>query len=197
MDNNQARARFTELWLTQHSAVAKFAARRVDPDLVDDIIAETFMIAWQKVELIPTHEKPWLLTIAQNVIATRTRAKGRQHSLALRVATEPETIHFPDELAISRVHIAQAWQKLTEAEREVLALTAWDGLSVAEAAQVLGCLRSTFSVRLTRARRHLKALLNDTPKPTTTIASTTETKGYLPEFRYSDNTRQLEVCNSN
>jgi RNA polymerase sigma-70 factor (ECF subfamily) len=49
----------------------------------------------------------------------------------------------------------EAWERLSAADREVLALVAWEQLSVADAARALGCSASVFSVRLHRARRRL------------------------------------------
>jgi RNA polymerase sigma-70 factor (ECF subfamily) len=53
----------------------------------------------------------------------------------------------------------EAWHRLREADREVLALIAWEELSVAEASRVLGCPAPVFSIRLHRARRRLEGLL--------------------------------------
>ncbi|KUL27766.1 sigma factor-like helix-turn-helix DNA-binding protein [Actinoplanes awajinensis] len=58
----------------------------------------------------------------------------------------------------TRIDLVRAWWTLTAADREVLALVAFDGLAPAQAAVVLGCRRSTFTMRLTRARRRRAAL---------------------------------------
>ncbi|MCL2419615.1 MAG: hypothetical protein FWD04_10005, partial [Conexibacteraceae bacterium] len=55
--------------------------------------------------------------------------------------------------------IWDAWNRLRVSDREVLALIAWEELTVAEAARVLGCPAPQFSVRLFRARRRLEHLL--------------------------------------
>jgi len=74
----------------------------------------------------------------------------------------------------------EAWGRLGEDERETLALTAWDGLDSAQAAVVLGCTSLAFRTRLSRARRHLTALLDaayraaDEPIATTTASTTKE-----------------------
>lgn len=63
----------------------------------------------------------------------------------------------------SRADLLRAWRRLNDGEREVLSLVAWDGLSVREAAIVLGCQPGTYRVRLLRARRHLLHILEHIP----------------------------------
>jgi RNA polymerase sigma-70 factor (ECF subfamily) len=63
-----------------------------------------------------------------------------------------------EDLGVHRADLLAAWSALSESEREVLALAAWDGLPAAEAARVLGVRRTTYSVRLLRARRRLESL---------------------------------------
>ena len=65
----------------------------------------------------------------------------------------------------------EAWNRLRPADREVLALIAWEELSVAEAARVLGYSAPQFSVRLFRARRRLERLLANTPEASTAESS--------------------------
>jgi RNA polymerase sigma-70 factor (ECF subfamily) len=52
---------------------------------------------------------------------------------------------------------------LTPAERELFLLVADDGLSVAEAARSLGCSAVAGRMRLARARRKLRAVIDAAP----------------------------------
>ncbi|HWH19880.1 MAG TPA: sigma-70 family RNA polymerase sigma factor, partial [Solirubrobacterales bacterium] len=61
-----------------------------------------------------------------------------------------------------RDELAAALAKLEEAEREVLRLVAWEGLSTRDGAQVVGCSPGAFRVRLHRARRKLERELKTT-----------------------------------
>jgi RNA polymerase sigma factor (sigma-70 family) len=61
------------------------------------------------------------------------------------------------------VTIAQAFDRLPAADREVLRLTAWEDLDARAAAQVLGCSVSAFRMKLSRARKRLKAELRQLP----------------------------------
>jgi RNA polymerase sigma-70 factor, ECF subfamily len=163
MAEAENRERLTALWLAHQPTVAAYVRRRLPPADVDDAISETFMVAWRRVDEIPRHERPWLLTIARNVIGTRARTDLRWRMLQSRAHADAQ-VRPPvsaDDVATDRMHLLVAWERLSETEREVLALVAWDDLPGREAATILGISRSAYSVRLSRARRHLAALLQE------------------------------------
>jgi RNA polymerase sigma-70 factor (ECF subfamily) len=58
-----------------------------------------------------------------------------------------------------RLAFAQSMATLKSADREVLTLTGWYGLTPSEAADALGCSNSAYAVRLHRARGRLGAAL--------------------------------------
>lgn len=151
--------RFTQLYERCYGAVYAYAARRVGRQSADEIAAETFLIAWRKLESLPAEPLPWLYGVARNVVM-RQRAAGARDGRTLAAAA--------NELAVSRragpegpgdPRLSQAWGQLGHRDRDVLALVAWEELSVADAAMVLGCSAPAFSVRLHRARRRLARLL--------------------------------------
>lgn len=153
---------FSEVFRALYPDVLRFVQRRADPDVAEDLAAEVFTIAWNRWADVPREVRPWLFGVARNVLAEDRRAHGRRHRLALRIGAERE---LPQDdaiaLATTTVDLHVAWARLSDADREALALVAWDGLTGREAAQVLGCTRAALSVRLTRARRRLKHLLAD------------------------------------
>ena len=74
----------------------------------------------------------------------------------MRAAQQPPSAEGAhDDGVASRVDMARAFARLSPADQEVLALTAWDGLSQAEAGAVLGITAGAYGVRLVRARRRL------------------------------------------
>jgi DNA-directed RNA polymerase specialized sigma24 family protein len=81
---------------------------------------------------------------------------------ALDVRLTGADSHVPDgsAAAAERIDLERAWRTLSPGDREVLALIAFDGLTSEQAATVLGCRRSTFAMRLTRARKRLQAALS-------------------------------------
>jgi RNA polymerase sigma-70 factor (ECF subfamily) len=155
---------FDRLYEAHAGAVTDFVYRRIPPPQVDDVVAETFLVVWRRIHEVPSEARPWLFGIARNVLMRTARTRGRWHALHVRLATEPQPAM--EELAgsvASRTDLVRAWGKLTAGEREVLTLIAWDGLTVAEAASVLGCQPGTFRMRLMRARRHLLHVLDRLP----------------------------------
>jgi RNA polymerase sigma factor (sigma-70 family) len=158
VDDVEARERLTRLWVDHHEQVVRFAARRILPELVDDVVSETFLVAWRRLDDVPPDARPWLFGVARNVLATHLRTQGRWRALGVRLEQEPQaTRQGADDQAAERADLRRGWELLSDADREVIALVAWDGLTTVEAAKVLGCRPTTFSVRLTRARKRLLA----------------------------------------
>jgi RNA polymerase sigma-70 factor, ECF subfamily len=156
--------RFDRLYGAHRADLERFVYRRIPPAQVEDVVAETFLVAWRRLDDLPDDPRPWLFGIARNLMLRSARATGRWHALQVRLAAEPPVP--AEELAggvATRTDLARAWARLTPGEREVLTLIAWDGLSVAEAAAVLGCHAGTFRMRLMRARRHLLHVLDRLP----------------------------------
>jgi len=139
--------------------VLGYVLRRTDPEEAKDVMAETFTVAWRRLEQVPDGDGalPWLLATARKLLANRRRAaanRSRELPAGLR-AVVPD--HADDVLGTAS--LVAAFNRLAVADREALGLVAWDDLRPAEAAAVLGISSATFSVRLHRARRRLAALL--------------------------------------
>jgi RNA polymerase sigma-70 factor, ECF subfamily len=162
------RGRFESCFREHHARLLAFAMRRVSGrETAEEVVADTFAVAWRRRDCIPEGPLPWLYAIAENVIADQYRSTRRRHDLGLRLAHEARADapgSDPAESLASRDAFAAAFAHLAEQEREVLRLVAWDGLDVREAARVLGCSPGAFRVRLHRARRKLAKRL-DTPGP--------------------------------
>lgn len=125
-------------------------------------MAETFVVAWRRLEEIPKDPIPWLLGVARRVLANQRRSSGRRQALDQRVAmagraTGTATSDPAEEVA-ARMSLDAALTQLSEWEREALLLVVWDGLDNRKAAQVMGCSTTTFTLRLHRARRRLTEL---------------------------------------
>lgn len=137
--------------------VYAYAARRSSPDVANEVVSETFLIAWRKLDAVPADPLPWLLNVTGKVLANRRRSDQRREAFtterarALRAAPTFD----PADAVPTRLAVEQALDRLPPAEREALTLVAWDGLDVRAGAIAAGCSRATFSVRLHRARRRL------------------------------------------
>lgn len=138
-------------------ALLAFVRRRIDADLADDVISETFAIAWRKRDELPAEPLPWLYAIARNSISNQLRSAQRRARLLDRLSAEqPPQSSDPAADLDWRLRMAAAFDALGEGEREVLMLVAWEGLGHSEGARVLGCSTPAFRVRLHRARRKLE-----------------------------------------
>lgn len=160
-----AQARFSRLYREQGRAVLVYALRRVeDREDAADVVAETFLIAWRRLGEVPVDAgaKLWLYAVARRVIANLHRGERRRTRLGRRLAeslrTELATHPAPTGEA---AEILRAMAELSEEDRELLLLVSWEELSPGEAASVLEISSLAARSRLHRARRRLRALLED------------------------------------
>jgi RNA polymerase sigma factor (sigma-70 family) len=159
--SGEERVRFEESFRAHYADVLAFALRRVDGrHAAEDAVAETFAVAWRRRDLVPDEPLAWLYAIALRVIANQRRAGGRRQRLDQRLRDEYDPRGADHaEASARRDAFATAFGRLSDGDREVLRLVAWDGLSPEEAARVLGCSHGAFRVRLHRARRRLEKQL--------------------------------------
>lgn len=161
-------AAFERLFAEHYDALLAFATRRVEGTAaVDDVLAETFAVAWRRLDSIPEPPRPWLYGVARKVIANQARGERRTLRLSSRLAAEPQRdaggdpgVEVPRRLAV-----ADAFASLSAADREILRLVAWEGLDATEGAVAFGCTKTAFRVRLHRARRRLESALAATTTP--------------------------------
>ncbi len=152
-------AAFRQIFEAVFDDLSRFVARRIDADLCEDVVSETFLVAWRRFDEIPrdlVDVRPWLFATARRVMSNAYRGRDRATSLAQRIAGQPAVL--PDDPAnyAIRIDYARAFDRLSASDQEVLKLVAWDGLSIAESAQVLDVSNAAFSARLSRARKRLK-----------------------------------------
>lgn len=152
--------RFESIFNAAYGRVLAYALRRTaDRGAAEEVAAETFLVAWRRLEVVPEQPLPWLLGTARRVLANQRRSSRRRfpdgpHApIDLVEAIDPGT--STAELVAEREAFANAFAALGARDREVLALVAWDGLQPREAARVMGCTAAAFSLRLFRARRRL------------------------------------------
>jgi RNA polymerase sigma-70 factor (ECF subfamily) len=156
------RPAFECLFRTHYRAVYRYVLRRVEEDAAQDVVAETFLVAWRRHEEISGDPLPWLLGVARRLCANHLRGRHRRAALDDRLAAEPEP-EAPAATAIADGQLGRALGRLRPADREALLLVAWDGLSNRDAARALGCSAPAFAVRLHRARGRLARLLGEEP----------------------------------
>lgn len=178
---SDAHQRFDELYRSLASPILAYSARRTaSPQDAADVMAETFAVAWRRIDDIPTGDetRPWLYGVARGVLANHRRGVRRRGRLSERVATEladavrasvishggaaeaaGRMAHGESGDTFDDPTVQAALDTLDEADRELLMLIAWDDLTRAEIAQVLGCSPNTLRVRLHRARSRFRAAI--------------------------------------
>lgn len=156
---SERRTAFREIFEATFEDLSRFVARRIDSDFCDDVISETFLVAWRRFDELPraiSDVRPWLFVTARNILANAHRSQKRVQSLVDRIANQPHpSSENPADHAV-RVDYARAFDRLKSSDQEVLKLIAWDGLSTVEAAHVLEISVAAFSARLSRARKRLR-----------------------------------------
>jgi RNA polymerase sigma-70 factor (ECF subfamily) len=149
--------RFEALYREHFSAIDGYARRRL-PTRADDIVAETFLVAWRRLEQVPEDALPRLYGVARRVVSDYRRSLRRQDAVTERLAGMRELeVSEPGE---SVVELLSALARLSERERELLLLVYWEDLAPHRAARALGCSRATVSTRLWRAHRRLRGELD-------------------------------------
>jgi RNA polymerase sigma-70 factor, ECF subfamily len=151
------RSDFEGLFRQNYDAVFRFVARRIPPDAVQDVVAETFLAAWRHHRELHGDVLPWLLGVARRVSANHLRGDARRRALDDRLGAQRSESSRSDLTRPSRISLALS--RLSERDREALMLVAWDGLEHRAAATVMDCSTTAFSVRVHRARRKLKAAM--------------------------------------
>lgn len=76
-DAEGPRARLERVFIEHANAVRRYARLHVGDGPADDVVAETFLVAWRRLDDIPTAALPWLLGVARNVVSNQHRGRGR------------------------------------------------------------------------------------------------------------------------
>ncbi|MFB4317501.1 RNA polymerase sigma factor [Actinomadura sp. 21ATH] len=154
------RRRFEEIYEANRVQILGYALRRTaDAQDAADVLAETFLTAWRRLDDVPRDGRArlWLYGVARRVLANHHRGERRRSALAadlgLRLRTEAAE---PDR---NLADVGPAFRSLSEADRELLTLVGWEGLDHGEIATVLGCSRNAVRIRLHRARRRFARAL--------------------------------------
>ena len=164
---------FRAVYAAVYPDLLRFVQRRTPADRAEDIVAETFLVVWRRLDDLPRLDgdaRAWIFGISRNILLNNRRGEQRRASLGLRLidAHDVSASCGPGssadiDLVASRVDLARSWRLLSEVHQEALGLAVFDGLTGPQAAAVLGISPVAFRLRLTRARRALRLLLDHLP----------------------------------
>jgi len=143
--------RFERIYEEHRDAVRAYVRRRAPEAVVDDVVSDVFVVCLRRIDDVPRNALPWLYGVARKTLANERR-KRRDLPLAPEISYEPEPV--------GDGKLAAAFVSLSDADREILRLVAWEELSPREAARVLECSPVAARVRLHRAKARLRDRLD-------------------------------------
>lgn len=166
---------FEQLYRSTYPRVMAYArsvtASRED---ADDAVAEAYAIAWRRQHDIPRGaELGWLIGVTRRVLSNVWRGRRRAGALHALLDLQPRAPAPDPADRIGDAALREALMALSPLDREAVVLTAWFDLSTADAAQAIGVTPAAFRMRVSRARRRLRASLTPTTDELETAPWTT------------------------
>lgn len=150
---------------TRRDLLAYLLRRAESPDDAADILAEAYLIAWGKLEALPSGDNArlWLFGVGRNLLLKSTRQRRVGDALVERLAgelraAEPKA-HSPIDDP-QRCHLQAGLAALADQDREILTLTAWEELTPRQIAKAMNMSANSVRVRLHRARKRLRQELD-------------------------------------
>ncbi|MFF8959474.1 RNA polymerase sigma factor [Streptomyces sp. NPDC014894] len=156
---------FALLYDRHASDIHRYAARRLGEGAAEDIMAETFLIAFRGRRRYDTSRlsaRPWLYGIAAKLIGGHRRSEERALRAMARSGEDPLAEAWSDrsdDRLAAQAPLAGALARLSPGDRHVLLLIAWADLGYQETAEALGIPLGTVRSRLNRARRKVREAL--------------------------------------
>lgn len=163
-----SRLDFDRLYAEHAQDLFAFLAYRVgDRELARDLVADSFeraIRAQRRFDSRRAGEKTWLYAIALNLVRDHARRAGVERRALERMEGD-ERLVAPDEGHAERLAVREelraGLQRLSDEEREAVALRFGGGLSIPEIARLLGEPETTVDGRVRRGLRKLRAALDE------------------------------------
>jgi DNA-directed RNA polymerase specialized sigma24 family protein len=123
--DEENRKRFEAIYAAHRKDLLGYFLRRAEPADAADLLADTFLVAWRRLDAVPHGEgvRLWLFGVARHQLANQRRAlhSGREVSAVLREALVPNSTLGPD--ISTSLAVRQALDRLNPADRETMMLT--------------------------------------------------------------------------
>jgi RNA polymerase sigma-70 factor (ECF subfamily) len=154
-------ARFVEVYERYYRHVFGYCRRRVSADQVDDVVADTFLTAWRKIDQVPPGDEclPWLYGIAYRVLNHQWRGSSRRQRLNEKLTNVgAESFYAPEEYIVMRDEsrlVLDALAHLKPTDQEILRLATWEELAQRDIALTLGISLGAVRQRLYEAKKNL------------------------------------------
>jgi RNA polymerase sigma-70 factor, ECF subfamily len=174
-DGHPGGDRFESLYRGSYEEIFAYVLRRAggDTETVADLVAEIFVVALRKQAAIPPppEDRLWLYGVARRAVLDHGQRRRRLLRLQSRLRERVVLETGSGDGEPSHLRVRDAIEMLRPADRELLKLVAWDGLSHAEAARLLGCTPNAVGQRLHKARSRLRSILSQPGPPARASAS--------------------------
>ena len=158
---------FRSLFHAHYRSVLVYAVRRTTQRAdAEDAAADTFVVAWRRIDEIPMDEheqRLWLYAVARRTLANHRRGNERNERLPQRLISLTSDSPSADTDIEDAVDIELglwALDQLSDDDQELVRLALWEELSHAEIAQVIGTSVPNVAVRLHRARERLRQIFD-------------------------------------
>ena len=158
----EAQTAFERLYETHRRAVLAYCLRRADRSDAHDAVAETFAVAWRRMDVVPKGDEtlPWLYGVAYRTLGNLHRSTRRRRKLAERLsgtglASPPIPLDTQVVRSAEAQTVLEAMTRLKPSDRELLRLTIWEELPREQVAKVLGISREAVNQRFVRAVKRM------------------------------------------
>jgi len=161
--------RLTALYAVHAARLFAYACRFGPPETAEDLVADTFIVAMRRYDDVPVdagEAYAWLVGTVRKLAANQRRRQAnydKHWREAVRTYWTSAASDSPDDIVAERDACLAALAQLSESDRDLLLLVAWDGLTPEQAGDALGISRRTLAVRVHRARQRLNLHLISQP----------------------------------
>jgi len=164
--DHDRRARFERVAGDVYEPLQRYLRRRANADDAGDVLADTLLVVWRRLDAVPDDALPWCYGAARRCLANHRRGAGRKLRLIERAGARLDRhagAALDPQMAVDATdpELMAMLRTLTDAELEIVQLWAWEQLEPREIAEALETTANAVSVALARAKRKLGAQLSD------------------------------------
>ena len=158
----QSDTAFDQLYQQHHRPILAYCLRRAHREDAHEAANKVFTVAWRRAADVPSGEStlPWLYGVARKVLSDQRRSAARFVRLGKKATGVARTAPAgPETVVVQRQEYEEvlgAVHRLREEDREMLLLSAWEGLTHAQIADAMGYSLALVDKRLARAKQRLR-----------------------------------------
>jgi len=153
---------FRQLYDLSYGKVSRYVQKVVsDSSLVDDILVQTYTVAWQKSDAFKGTGRitTWLIGIARNIMFREFKKIKKNVPFEEEYSAADTQSQFQVEIESTNTALKATLQSLKVKHREILELVFYQELSYVEVAEMIGIPVNTVKTRVYYAKQALKNVL--------------------------------------